>query len=292
MLISLVLFIIFSCRTAKDLVVQETHQPIKVRSIEKIYDSIINSCVKFDTISIKYNVRIKEKNDKSYDASGSLRIIKDKIIWTSITGPLNIEIARLMLKNDTIYLYNKITNQYMIKPISFIYNYYGVNLEYKDIQNILLNEFFLIQDTDEEKNLINNTPEHLNEKEFIKKNLFRSKEKDTNDCFLVLKSYRKHKVKRLIKRYERPNLILQTFKINNFYKIVEVEIEDYYNKRKANIKYSKYININEKLFPSNIEFVYSDTTSKYTIVIEYTKINTNANVTFPFNIPSDAKIIE
>ncbi|MCX7954509.1 MAG: DUF4292 domain-containing protein [Bacteroidales bacterium] len=286
------LITILGCRTTKKVTVQEQLPSLKVRSIEKIYDSIINCALKFDTISLKYNVKVIESNNRSYEASGSLRIIKDNLIWISIQGPLNIELARIMIKNDTIYFYNKILNEYMIKHISYIYNSYGVNLEFKDIQNILLNEFFLIQETDEERNIMNNTPEHINEKEFIRKNLFKSKEKDSTEYFIVLKSYRKHKVKRLIKKYERPNLILQTFKINTFYKICEINIDDFYNKRKANIKYLKHTQINDKFFPTSIEFNYSDTLNKYIIFLEYTKINIEPNVTFPFNIPKDAKIIE
>jgi len=190
---------------------QETiHKPLfKFFTITNLYDSIITNYLKIDTISIKFNCLVTYNDTFNTKFNGILKLLRDKMIWLSVNGPLNIEVFRILLLTDSLYIYNKLTNEVLCNNIFNLAQKYDILLSFYDIQSILLNEIFLIQEPDIEKNIYNNPEYNKNtEKEFIKKNFFRSQKKDTLENYIILSSYRKNKLKKItMKKKTQSNFI-------------------------------------------------------------------------------------
>jgi len=287
-ILPIILTIFFiACKTSKSTLKKE-NPPININikfknyGIGKLIDSITSNYLNFDTISIKFKIYV-DFSDESHNLDGVYRIKKDSLIWISLTAPLGIEAARILLTQDSIYFLNKLKKEYFIKPFSFFENNYKVDLEFKDLQAILANQLFLFSETDEEKNLEMNP--NSNERDYIKKTFF----KDKDSVNYVLKTHRKHKIKRSIRRNTK-GLIVENIKITpKTFKISNIEILDYIDNRQLQINYNQFEPTNNQLFPRTVDFILKDSLKTFQVKLDYTKVTVNGETNFSFNIPKSYK---
>lgn len=141
--------IISGCHTAKqaqhvvkDSVVTTspaaTLKPVDSTQIfkQKLAD-IINTPLDFTT----FYGRAKA-NFNSPQASGNVTVYikmkKDSAIWMSITGPLNIEGARILVTPDSIKIINKLDGTLQLSSIAHLQQITKLPLTFSDFQNIIL----------------------------------------------------------------------------------------------------------------------------------------------------------
>lgn len=81
-------------------------------------------------------------NFSSPQASGNatvyIKIKKDSVIWISITGPLNIEGARVLVTPDSVKIINKLENTVQLSSIARLQQITKLPLTFSDFQNIIL----------------------------------------------------------------------------------------------------------------------------------------------------------
>jgi hypothetical protein len=81
-------------------------------------------------------------NFSSPEASGNatvyIKMQKDSIIWISITGPLNVEGARVLITPDSVKIMNKQESSVWISSIDHLQRLTKLPLTFKDFQNIIL----------------------------------------------------------------------------------------------------------------------------------------------------------
>lgn len=281
-----VVFFAFACKTKKYVVDDtkpvNTNLKLKNYGIGKLIDSITSHFLLYDTLSVKFKLKI-DLSDESHNLDGVFRIKKDSLIWISLIAPLGIEAARVLLTHDSVYFMNKLKKEYFIKPYSFFENNLQVELKFTDLQAILTNQLFLFSETDEESNLEMNY--NSNEREYIKKTFF--KDKDSSNY--ILKTHRKHKIKRSIRKNTK-ELIVENIKIMpHTFKINRVEVIDYAENRQLNIEYQHFETIQNTLFPKTIQFTVKDSTKVFQVLLDYSKITINSESNFSFNIPNSYK---
>lgn len=276
------IFLTFACKTKKYAIDSErinTNIKFKNYGIGKLIDSITSHYLVYNTLSIKFKLKI-DLLEESHDIDGIFKIKKDSLIWISISAPLGIEAARILLNQDSLYFINKLKKEYFIKPYSFFVNNFNVDLKFNDLQSILTNELFLFSETDEESNLKMNP--NSNENEYIKKTFF--KDKDSSNY--ILKTHRKHKIKRFIRKNIK-ELIVENIKVMpHTFKIKWVDIIDYTENRHLNIEYQQFENIQNVLFPKIIQFNVKDSSNFFKIHLEYSKITINSASNFSYTIPN------
>ncbi len=283
LLIHSILIIFVACKTSQKSLQSVSTQNVRLKNygITKLLDSINNKYLDYQTLSIKFKLNIK-LSDENHILDGILRIRKDSIIWISLNVPLGIELARIVLNNDSIYIINKLKKEYYIKSYHFFEQNYHVELTYNDIQALLTNKIFLISESDEEKNLAMN--ENSSEKDFVKKNFFIGKD----SVNYILKTHRKHRIKKAIRRNKTDNIILESIKIlPSEFKIQQIEIIDFEENRKLIINYDNFNTFNNKLFPTSINIQLSDSLNKYNIELQYLKININTEINTRYTIPDN-----
>ncbi len=106
---------------------------------------VINMPLNFTTFYGK-----AKANFNSPQASGNVTVYikmkKDSIIWMSITGPLNIEGARILITPDSIKIINKLEGSVQLSSIAHLQQITKLPLTFSDFQNLILGKP-LINDT-------------------------------------------------------------------------------------------------------------------------------------------------
>ena len=251
----------------------------------KLYSMITSNYLPYHTISIKFDAKV-ESEDLNQSINGTLRIRKDSVIWISITPALGIEAARLQFTPDSIMFMNRIKNEYFINSYEFFENKLQTEISFDDLQAIFTNEIFLYSESDDESNEKFN-PDSL-DRDYFRKTFIAS----TDSNRYVLKTHRKHKIKKRIKRNKTSELIVETLKIApEIFKITNVNIEDYTEKRTLTIQYSDFIDVNTKVMPSIINIDVKTSEKNFHSMVKFNKITVDSEISFPFKISEKYKRI-
>ena len=76
----------------------------------------------------------REKEAKQF----VIKMKKDSVIWISITGPLNIEGARILVTPDSVKIINKLEGTLQLSSIAHLQQITKLPLTFNDFQSILL----------------------------------------------------------------------------------------------------------------------------------------------------------
>ncbi len=122
---------LFSCKTTQKLV---TTPPIEAAPLTSLPDTlprqkdslkaiilqqIETNTFDFKNYSSKINIDLtKLGNTQSFTAN--IRVVKDSCIWVSITPALGIEIARLFITQDSVFMLDRLKNIAILKPYSYL----------------------------------------------------------------------------------------------------------------------------------------------------------------------------
>ena len=92
---------------------------------------------KFDYFTAKAKLNYTN-GDQKLSAVANLRIKYDSLIWISISPGLGVEVLRLKLTTDSVFLIDRMAHKYMKSSYSEFNNFYGIKLNFKWIQAIML----------------------------------------------------------------------------------------------------------------------------------------------------------
>ena len=80
-------------------------------------------------------------------SSIEVRLIRDKAVQVSIRPLLGIEIGRLLMTTDSIYIYDKFHRRYVAESLQTLYDILPVAVTPLDLQNVLLGQPFIFGET-------------------------------------------------------------------------------------------------------------------------------------------------
>lgn len=143
-------FVLGACHTAKNAQHAVTAAPVinqspaeKLKPVDStaiIKDQLtdlINQPINFTTFYAK--AKADFSSDKfSGNATVYIRMQKDSAIWMSITGPLNIEGARILITKDSIKVINKIEGSVQLSSIDHLQKLTKLPFSFNDFQNVIL----------------------------------------------------------------------------------------------------------------------------------------------------------
>lgn len=276
-----ILLILASCRQTRSL----SSEKVRAVTARKLYSSVAGNYLNYHTVSVKFSSGFSS-GDNNLSFSGTMRIKKDSLIWVSIAPALGIEVARLQFTPDSIMFINYLSKEYFIKSFESFGNKFQVDISYNDLQSILMNEIFLYSESSDELN------EKLNQ-DTLDVDYFRKTFISTADSNrYVLKTHRNFKIRKHLKKNKHNDLIVETIKVApEIFKITDVEVIDFNEKRNLIIEYSKFTDIINKVFPTFISVEITTPEKKIKSEITYNKITVNPDVSFPFKITEKYKRI-
>jgi hypothetical protein len=273
-------FIFNSCRTTKTV----NAEKVRLMGAGKLYSLVTSNYLPFNKLSVKFDVSIN-LDSVTHSVNGTLRIRKDSLIWISI-APLGIDAFKIQFTPDSIMFLNILKKEYFVNSYEYFENKFQTELSFNDLQSIFTNEVFLYSDTDEENNEKYNTDSQ--EREYFRKTFIPA----TDSNMYVLKTHRKHKIKKYIKKNKTSDLIVETLRIlPEVFKVEQVTVKDFNEKRNLLITYSDFINVNSKTFPSNIKIELNTAEKNMNAEIKYNKVTVDSDISFPFKITDKYKRI-
>ena len=80
-----------------------------------------------------------EGNGMRYDdLSGQLRMRKDSLVWLNVTATMGVEVLRVKVSNDSVWIVNRMEKPYLAEPLDTISAQLGMPLSLPLVQTLLL----------------------------------------------------------------------------------------------------------------------------------------------------------
>ncbi|PHN04273.1 DUF4292 domain-containing protein [Flavilitoribacter nigricans] len=134
----IILLAFAACKSAKK---PETTK-VKDVTAGKLLDHMVKNQVKADWLEAKARISY-DGEDQSVSASASIVMRKDSLVWMSVRK-LGFEVARVQIDKDSVYVINRLSNEYTIQGLDYLASSYNLPANLKTIQAILLgNPVFL-----------------------------------------------------------------------------------------------------------------------------------------------------
>ena len=184
------------------------------------------------------------------DFQATIRMKKDSLVWMSITGPLNVEAARVFITPDTFQLLNKINTEYTGRNFTYINNWLLFPVTFPMLQQIL-------------------TGEKLNIHEKASTAVY-------EDSMFVI--------------YTENNNLLEKIWVNSRnYTIAKILLKDKLLTQQMSITFDNYNLVDGKPFSYNRVIEVNRNGAILTLTIDFTKVKLNENLSYPFEVTEKYK---
>ncbi len=142
LLIGIIIYTVISCRTHKSI-----KGPIKEEGTEFILTKMKEHELKYNNLSLRFNADfIYDKHSSSF--RGNINILKDSLIWISITPLFGIEAYRIMFSTDTVKIIDKIKKTYYVSDYNTISVLFNVVFDFDMIQSLITGNDFSYYEND------------------------------------------------------------------------------------------------------------------------------------------------
>jgi hypothetical protein len=205
----------------------------------------------FNTLSLKGKASLNVNGDEN-NVTMLIRVEKDKKIWVSVTAIAGIEVARAVITPDSLLLRNNLKKTYARKPFSYIYGFTNKQINFKMLQAVFAGNTIL---------------DFMN----VRSNLIQE-----NGVWVLRRS---------------ANNLTYRSVFNTLLKISETSLNDAKAAQAFKVTYGGYTPLNASLFPSNLKINSMSGIKKIDIDIDFTKIDINVPVDFPFTVPKSYELI-
>lgn len=259
---------IYSCKTlhkAEVPKIKEIRKPLD-KTAPDLQQLISDNSFKAKTLTAKAAVK-SVIGDQETSFNINLRIYTDSIIWISITPLLGIEVARVMVTRDTVMFIDRLNKKYSVSGFQYLNEMLQVNVDFDIIQGVLTGNLFA-----------------------YKKNKFNSVY--IEEQYYILSTLSKRNLKRSLEDRDFNKPIVQDLWVNDStYRVTRLNVEDQRRNKTLLTDYSDHRQTDGGLFPFKSKTVIqADKILK--VDIEYSKINLNNEIEFPFNIPAGYEKIQ
>jgi len=250
------LMVLVSCEASRKTI----KEPIREYGADFLFTRLKENELKFEWFSAKFNLDlIIDKKKSSF--TGLIRMKKDSTIWITFSPALGIEMARLIITNDSVKFINRINKSYYTGDFKNVQSLLDANVDFDIFQSILLG----------------------NDLTYYENGKFRASY-DNGEYHLVTAG--RQKLKKYVKNLEDEeriyiqNILLdpKTFKITQM-KTKELKKEN----KKLDAAYSNFLFVGQQLFPYHIYYdLLAD--KPVQVDLDYSKIELDKPQEFPFKI--------
>ena len=116
-------------------VVQPAESIVDVRANK--LESIKNKEANFTTYSGKAKAALTIGSN-SNDVTMNIRIKNNEAIWVSVTAIAGLEVARALITPDSVRVINRLENEYIKKPFSYLYEFTNNKINFATLQSVLI----------------------------------------------------------------------------------------------------------------------------------------------------------
>lgn len=275
----LVSVLMFSCRTAKQVV---TEKDIPLMTEHKLLKQIESNRLNDSTLFAKRIDVSFTDGENSDNFKASLKISRDSFMQISLTAPLGIEVARILLTQDSIKFVDVYHKKYFLADYDYFNQRYDVSLTYDFLQNIFTNTFsdFTLLD---ESNLRTK----------------RYKLDRTEMGYKLWTVDKKNAGKKLKKFYKQSGserdeiILLQEILIDpTYFRLLSMSLKDLNEGVGISVRYENFVRFGEELFPEKMRFTLFSKKSNMDLNLKFQRMEFNVPVEPNFRILSKYKRME
>ena len=254
-------FFLTSCRTTRK-VVESPSSSVKLKGEEviQVFDSVMSREFNFKYLSSKANVSYTDKSGQATDFDINLRLKYDSIVWISITPLLGIEVARVLITRDSVYILDRLHKTIQKRNFAYFEDLLRTNVDFNMIQSVIVGNYF----------------------QYLEKEKLRSMYED--EPYIILSTLNKRQARRASEEKDPNKPVVQDFWIDGNYRIAKSRISDEKKDRWVEATYSKFSEVGGYLFPGNLVVTIASSTPTI-IRVEYTKVVSEDSLQLPFTIP-------
>ena len=256
-ILSLAIIILFQqCNPRKKLI----KQPIKELGVDYLINQLKKNEFQFEWLDAKFSADFSIDGNIS-TLKGTIRLRKDSAIWASISPAFGIEMARILITQDSLKLMNRIDGTYIKSDFSYINKLLETNFDFDILQALLLGNDLTCYENDKFK-------AHLNEKKYL------------------LTTVGRRKIKKFVDKNDKDRIILQDIWLDpGTYKIERISLKDIKISSKIDSYYSGFQASGNQIFPTELYFDFNNKRAvKLTLKMNKVEINSPKNLSF--KIPS------
>lgn len=137
-LLSTVVFV--ACKPKQKIV--HFSSPAEDKAYNVLFSDIITNEFPYRTFSAKLNMGVTS-GTKSFSSRGNIRIVRDKAIQISIQPLFGVEMFRLYINPDTVFLLDKMNKRYVLEPVAAVKEHYPVGFDYYTMQSLFTDALFI-----------------------------------------------------------------------------------------------------------------------------------------------------
>ncbi len=231
------------CKSTKRVV--KTGELKNDMSSSQIIKAHKKSLFRFKTMQSKVKIQyIQGEESQSYTVN--LRMQKDEVIWMSST----LGIVRAKITPDKVSYYNKLDNTYFDGDFSLISEFLGTDVDFDNIQNILLGEAIFNLDS-------RSFGSDIHEESYL---LFPEDQDALYEIFLLLNP--------------------------GHFKMDSQQLAQPFEGRMLQIDYTDYQEIGRQILPEYIRVIALENNDETIVNMEFRSVTLNSELRFPFRIPS------
>lgn len=205
----------------------------------------------FNTLSLKGKVSL-DLDGNVNNVSMNIRVKKDEKIWVSITAIAGIEVARALITPDSLIVRNNIQSVAIKKPFSYIYKFTSKQVTFKMLQSVISG---------------NTVADFVSDQSAL----------DLNAGVFTITGNKSDLGYRVL--------------FNTLLKTAELNLNDVKAGQALKVVYSDYQDVTGALFPSVINLNSISGRKKTNIAFDFSKIERNLPLDFPFSVPKRFEII-
>lgn len=216
-------------------------------------DKVLNNDLNFNYLSTKAKVDYLD-SEQNLSTPMHIKIKQDSAIWMSITPALGIEMMRILIRKDSVFMMNRLKKEYYAGSFDFIRQELGFNVNYKLVEKLLIGDIPLKKVSTQK---VTKTDSHYLLEQMLKE-------------FVITNSVRKDNAR-----------------------LDKISIVSNITDMKTNILYSEFENIGEIPFAKKINLHQSEAgkTKKIDVKFSKTKLSEEA-MKLPFSIPKNYEEIK
>lgn len=131
----------FTACKPKQKIVYST-SPVEEKAHHELFSDIIASEFPYRTLSAKLNMGMTS-GTKSLSSRANIRIVKDEALQISIQPLFGVEMFRLYINPDTVFLLDRMNKRYVLESIVSLKERYPVGFDYYTMQSLFTNALFV-----------------------------------------------------------------------------------------------------------------------------------------------------
>ncbi len=264
-----------SCRTVRQITERKA---VPLTTENRLLKNIESHLLDFNTLYVKRADVSFFNNGKSSNFKASLKIKRDEFIQVSLTAPLGIEVARILLTPDSIKFADIYHKEYFLADYGYFYDKFDVNLSFGCIQKILTNTFCNIDDC-------------IGEGKAKKYKLDRTEQ--GYELSTMEERALSRKIKKFYKKKRKDKdfiLILQKILVDpEYFRPMFMSLEDVEENMGVSVEYRDLKEFSGKLFPERMSFGMFSEQKETNLNIRFLKLEFDVPVEANFRISARYK---